>query len=81
MKEKTEINYKKKYLALLKEVRQAFARYRRAEGCSCCRDTEGHELNTDRMAKALHIPKYSDKSGWDFDRYTNRKTPQPHETK
>lgn len=53
----------------LKEIRKAVADYMRSEGCSCCRDTDAHELNAARLAKLLRVPCYPDGSGFDFQKY------------
>jgi hypothetical protein len=54
----------------LEAVRQAVADYMRAEGCSCCRNIEKHDAATARLAKLLHVPMYTDESGYDFDRFS-----------
>lgn len=41
------------------EIRQALADYMGSEGCACCRDGEGHELQAARLAKLLRVPRYS----------------------
>lgn len=46
----------------LGEIRQAVADYMYSEGCSCCRDTDAHEQNAERLGKLLRVPK--DKDGW-----------------
>ena len=51
------------------ELRKAFAAYRSAEGCSCCRNTQGYEAAEERLAALLDVPKYSDGSGFDFYRF------------
>lgn len=50
----------------LQMVRQAVADYMRSEGCSCCRDTDAHEVNAKRLAELLNVPMYSDGSGYNF---------------
>ena len=55
--------------AELKEVRQAVADYMRSEGCSCCRDTDAHEIHAQRLANILRVPRYSDGSGFDFSKF------------
>lgn len=60
---------------LIREIRRAFADYRRAEGCSCCRNSEAHAEATARLAKMLRVPKYSDGSGYDFGRFETKETP------
>lgn len=58
----------------LNDIKEAIANYMRSEGCSCCRDIEAHEKNKERIAKLLHIKKYSDGSGYDFTKFYNDKT-------
>lgn len=55
--------------AELKAIRQAVADYMRAEGCSCCRDHDGHTDAKDRLGKLLRVPRYSDDSGYDFAKF------------
>jgi hypothetical protein len=55
--------------AELKALRTAFADYRRSEGCSCCRDIEGHKENEARIAKILNVPKYPDGNGFNFAKF------------
>ena len=52
------------------EIRQAVADYMSSEGCSCCRDIDGHNLHKEKLAKLLGIKKYSDGSGYDFSKHT-----------
>ncbi len=59
---------------LKKELREALAEYMWTEGCTCCRDSDGHEQNAERLGKLLGVRKYADKSGYDFDRYRSSKT-------
>ncbi len=59
-----------KELAKLKaELRAAVANYMHSEGCSCCRDSDAHELHAKKLGKLLNVPKYKDGSGYDFSRY------------
>lgn len=51
------------------EVRRAVADYMYSEGCACCRNVEAHKEHEARLAKLLHVPKYSDSSGFDFRRF------------
>lgn len=51
------------------ELRSAMADYRYSEGCSCCRDIDAHKINTERIAKLLDVPQYSDGSGYDFSQF------------
>lgn len=53
----------------LQDVRQAVADYMYAEGCSCCRDIEGHERAGNRLGELLDVEQYSDGSGYDFTKY------------
>lgn len=55
-----------------KEIRTAVADYIRAEGCSCCRDIEGHKKAQKRIAKLLKVPPYSDGSGFDFSKFRTK---------
>ncbi len=48
------------------EIRTAIADYMRSEGCSCCRDFDGHQENKKRLAELLNVPPYDDNSGYDF---------------
>lgn len=54
---------------LLSQIRNAFADYTFSEGCSCCRDIEKHTLNSERLARLLNVPAYSDNSGYDFSQF------------
>lgn len=53
----------------LEQIRQAFADYRRAEGCSCCRDVDAHEEAEKRLSELLKPEPYEDGSGWDWSKY------------
>lgn len=53
----------------LREIRAAVADYMQSEGCSCCRDNQGHEENAKKLAKLLKVPKYKDGSGYDFSKF------------
>jgi len=55
-----------------KQMRQAVANYMRSEGCSCCRDIEGHEQHTEALAKLLNVRKYSDGSGYNFSKHKTK---------
>lgn len=55
--------------AEIKELRIAVANYMASEGCSCCRNCEAHDINRERLAKLLRVPKYKDGSGHDFSKY------------
>lgn len=54
-------------------IRNAIADYMSTEGCSCCRDIDGHEKNKKRIAKLLKVPKYEDGSGYDFSMFRTKK--------
>ena len=56
----------------LKELRTAVADYMSSEGCSCCRDIEGHIEHAARWAKLLRVLKYKDGSGYDFYHYQSK---------
>lgn len=58
---------------LKKQLRNAIADYMYSEGCSCCQGND-HEEHKKRLAKLLNVPMYSDKSGYNFDKF---KTPNP----
>lgn len=55
--------------SVLEQIRQAFADYRRSEGCSCCRDMDAHEEAEKRLAELLKPEPYEDGSGWDWGEY------------
>ena len=55
-----------------RNIRQAFADYTKAEGCSCCRDNEGHELANKRLAELLNCEKYEDGSGFNWNKYRTK---------
>lgn len=57
----------------LAKIRSAVADYMASEGCSCCRDVEGHEHHKKVLATMLKVPKYKDGSGYDFSKYRSRK--------
>jgi len=52
----------------IKNIRQAVADYMSSEGCSCCRGRD-HEQHAAALAKLLRVPKYKDRSGYDFARF------------
>lgn len=56
----------------LEKILLAFSRYVRSEGCSCCRDREGHEAAANELGELLDAPKYADGSGYDFYSPTNQ---------
>ena len=53
----------------LRAIRQAFADYRRSEGCSCCENTPKHEDAARRLAGLLDVPMFGDGSGYDFTQF------------
>ena len=55
----------------LAEIRRAFADYRQAEGCSCCRNTDDHQEAEERLGKLLRVPKYPDNSGYHFYKFSS----------
>lgn len=56
----------------LKDIRRAVADYMETEGCSCCRDVDGHKKNAAVLAKLLRVPKYSDGSGYNFAKFQTK---------
>lgn len=54
------------------EIRQTFADYRRAEGCSCCRNVENHKAAENKMAELLSPEPYDDGSGFDWGKYESK---------
>lgn len=58
--------------SLLAEIRQAFADYQRAEGCSCCRGMEAHEEAEKRLGGLLDAKPYDDGSGFDWSLYRSK---------
>lgn len=56
-----------------KELRRLAADYMQSEGCSCCRDTVAHLEHQVALAELLNVRKYSDGSGYDFNRYATRR--------
>ena len=52
-------------------VRKALADYMQAEGCACCRDQKKQDEAAAKLAKLLSVPMYSDKSGYDFSRFSS----------
>jgi len=57
---------------MLAFIRKAVADYMSSEGCSCCQDVEGHKEHTKTLAKLLKVPKYSDKSGYNFSKFKSK---------
>lgn len=60
----------------LKEIRQAVADYMYSEGCSCCRSIDAHAEHEKTLAKLLKVPKYKDRSGYDFARFRTKEKKQ-----
>ena len=58
--------------ATLKDIRRAVADYMRSEGCSCCQDWDAHREHAARLAKLLHVRKYSDGSGYNFGKHESK---------
>lgn len=58
--------------SLLADIRQAVADYIATEGCSCCRDTDGHDKAMERLGKLIKMKKYDDGSGFDYGRYRSK---------
>ena len=54
---------------LIAEIREAFAYYRKSEGCSCCQDTNAHEKAESRLAELLGAAMYEDSSGVNWEQY------------
>lgn len=51
-----------------KRLREAIANYMQSEGCSCCRGSN-HDEHKAILATLLKVPKYSDNSGYDFNKF------------
>jgi hypothetical protein len=52
--------------AKLDRVRDDFCMFWKAQGCSCCEDTEASEKYGRRLAESLNIPLFDDGSGVDY---------------
>ena len=61
----------KELAKLRKEMREAFAGYKKSEGCCCC-EGENHDKDEEIIAKLLNVPKYKDGSGYDFYKFAKR---------
>jgi hypothetical protein len=61
----------------IEKIRQAFADYRRAEGCGCCRNSEKHEEAEKQLAELLNCEPYSDLSGFNWSKYESKTNAQP----
>lgn len=57
----------------IKEIRTAVADYIATEGCSCCRDINGHNKAGIALAKLLGVRKYKDGSGYNFSKHASKK--------
>jgi hypothetical protein len=55
------------------QIRRAVANYMHSEGCSCCQDAEAHREHTAALAKMLRVPMFSDKSGYNFNKFREPK--------
>lgn len=54
----------------MQKVRQAIADYMRTEGCSCCRDYDGHIQNRKKLALLLDVPEHPEEDDYyDFSGY------------
>ena len=56
------------------ELVRALADYMQSEGCSCCRDCDAHKEAEERLAALLKVPKYSDGSGYNFNKFATKPT-------
>lgn len=63
---------------ILDTVRRAVADYISSEGCSCCQNVNEHKKHAEALGKLLLVDQYSDKSGYNFNKY---KTVPPKEDK
>jgi len=52
----------------LKDLRIAVANYMGSEGCDCCRG-ENHGIHKEILAKLLKVPRYKDRSGYNFAKF------------
>ena len=57
----------------IKVLRRLIANYMRSEGCGCCSSEEQHEIDEKELAKVLKVPMYSDKSGYNFGKFEDKK--------
>ena len=62
------------YSALIEGIRSAFADYRRAEGCACCRDNEAHKIAENKLGELLKAKPYDDGDGFDWSIYYSKKS-------
>ena len=56
-------------VSVIEQIREAFSNYRKAEGCSCCRDDDAHKEAEKRLAELLKPIPYEDGSGFDWWQY------------
>lgn len=56
----------------LKEIRAAMADYMFASECGCCADYDAQKVAEESLAKLLRVPKYSDGSGYDFNKFRHK---------
>ena len=70
------VDYKQKYFQLdeyhdkqIEEIKTAFSRYVRTEGCSCCEDIDGHKAAAKELGELLKFPKFDD-GEYDFYKQT-----------
>ena len=56
----------------IRNLRRAVADYMCSEGCGCCRDNEAHKEHKARIAKLLRVPRYKDRSGFNFPRFRSK---------
>lgn len=56
----------------IKKARRLISDYMSSEGCSCCRGGD-HDEHKEAIAKLLKVPKYKDKSGYNFYKYKTKK--------
>lgn len=54
------------YIIKLKQIKIAFAKYVKSEGCSCCQDFKEHEKTKNIIGKLLEFERFTDNSGYDF---------------
>lgn len=54
-------------------LRTAFADFRFAAGCGCCGNADVRADAEKRLAKLLKIPRYKDRSGYDFARFVTKR--------
>jgi hypothetical protein len=64
---------KKRRKTTMADIRRAVADYMSSEGCSCCQNVEAHKRHTAELGRLLHVPMFSDKSGYDFYQFKIKK--------